>query len=115
MIGLFLICIILYGVLGLPALFYAKRRNALFWSDIGLPIFVVVFWVAVTASGYGHQSLSHVVEVPISLAFSLIVINTRVFVVDKFKKNFKNNSYVALGLSLLFVFLLRTFMPYLPE
>ena len=83
---LFLICIVLYGVIGLPAYIYAKRRNAIFWSDIATPILVVSLWVAITATGYGHQSLSHVVEVPIALVFSLIALRTRVFVVDKYNK-----------------------------
>ena len=115
MIALFLICIVLYGVFGLPAFIYAKRRNAIFWSDIATPILVVSFWVAVTASGYGHQSLSHIVEVPIALVFSLISVNTRVFVVDKYNKNYRSNSYIVLGISIAFVFILRTFMPYMPE
>jgi hypothetical protein len=94
---------------------HAKRRNALFWSDIGLPAFVVIFWLSVTASGYGHQSLSHLVEVPIALSVSLIFLYSRVFIFDRYKLDFRHNSYIALGASLLFVILLRTFMPYLPE
>lgn len=115
MIALFVVSILLYGVIASLACIYARRRNALFWSDISAPILVILFWVTVTASGYGHQSLSHVFEVPIALIFSLVVLNTRVFVVDRYSKNYRNNSYIALGLSLFFVLLLRTYMPYLPE
>ena len=115
MLALVLICVVLYGVFGLPAYIYAKRRKAIFWSDIATPILVVAFWVAVTASGYGHPSLSHILEVPIALMFSVIVMNVRVFVVDKLILNCKINSYIALSISLLFVFLLRSFMPYMPE
>ncbi len=94
---------------------HAKRRNALFWSDVASPILVVVLWVAITASGYGHQSLSHIVEVPITLLCVLMLLYFRVFMLDRYYENYRYNSYMIFGLSLLIVFLLRTFIPYLPE
>ena len=115
MIILIAICLLLYGALGTVAGVYAKRKNALFWSDVASPILVAVLWVAVTASGYGHQSLSHIVEVPIALLCALVLLYFRVFIVDRYNENYRYNSYAVLGLSLLFVFLLRTFMLYLPE
>ncbi|MGB2709719.1 MAG: hypothetical protein WBC41_16405 [Pseudoalteromonas nigrifaciens] len=115
MIALFLICILLYFALAAVAYIFARRRNAIYWSDLALPIVVVAEWIAVTASGYGHQSLSQVIEVPIALLFSLVAFNLRVFVADKFMPNYKINSYIVLALSILFVLLLRTFMPLLPE
>ncbi len=115
MITLIAICLLLYGAQGTVAFVHAKRKNALFWSDLASPILVVVLWVAVTASGYGHQSLSHIVEVPIALLCVLMMLYFRVFMLDRYYKNYRYNSYMVLGLSLLFVFLLRTFIPYLPE
>ena len=115
MIILLAFCLLLYGVLGAVAFVFARRRQALFWSDIASPILVVVLWVAITASGYGHQSLSHIVEVPIALLGALVLLNFRVFVLDRYHERYRQNSYFMLGLSLLIVFLLRTFMPYLPE
>ncbi len=115
MIELFIIAIIIYGILASVAYFYAKRRKTLFWSDIGTPIFVILIWIAITAMGYGHQSLSQVIEVPIALMISLVIFNLRVFVIDKYNQNYKLNSYTALGISLIFVFLLRSFMPFIPE
>lgn len=109
------ICLLLYGILGAVAVARAKRKNALFWSDIASPILVIVVWVAVTASGYGHQSLSHLVEVPIALLCALVLLYLRVFVADRYSENYRYNSYAMLGLSLLIVFLLRSFMPFLPE
>jgi hypothetical protein len=97
------------------AYLYAIKRSAIYWSDLILPIAVVGGWVAITASGYGHQSLSHVIEVPIALLFTLVAFNLRVFVVDKFMEDYRKNSYTVLVLSLLFIFLIRTFMPFLPE
>ena len=94
---------------------YAKKRKALFWSDVGLPIFIVLLWYILARSGYGHQSLSQFVEIPIALIVSLIFLYLRVFIVDRYTFNFRHNSYMLLGISLFFLFLLRTFMPYLPE
>ncbi len=115
MIILIAICLLLYGALGTVAFVHAKRKNALFWSDVASPMLVVLLWVAVTSSGYGHQSLSHIVEVPITLLCVLVMLYFRVFVVDRYNRNYRYNSYAVLGLSLLFAFLLRSFMPYLPE
>ena len=115
MIALFLICILLYVAFATVAYIYAKKRDAVYWSDLVLPMVVVGGWIVVTASGYGHQSLSHVIEVPIALLFALVAFNLRVFVADKFMPRYRNNSYIVLVLSILFILLLRTFMPYLPE
>ena len=115
MIVLFIILLIIYWVLGAVGLVYAKRRKALYWSDVVTPVLIIIFWVGVTSSGYGHQSLSHIVEVPIALVISLVLFNIRVFVIDRFSINYRFNSYSVLGVSLLSVLLIRTFMPYLPE
>lgn len=115
MVILIAICLLLYGALGTVAFVHAKRKNALFWSDVASPILVVLLWVAVTSSGYGHQSLSYIVEVPITLLCVLVVLYFRVFIVDRYNRNYRYNSYAVLGLSLLFAFLLRSVMPYLPE
>ncbi|WP_196140156.1 hypothetical protein [Aliikangiella sp. G2MR2-5] len=115
MIQLGTIFILLYAGIATIAWFKAKKRNALFWTDISAPILVVVFWVIITSFGYGHQSLSHFVEVPIALLFSLIALFVRVFILDNYSKKYRRNSVLVLALSLMFVFVLRTFMPYLPE
>jgi hypothetical protein len=112
---LFVFSIFIFWLLAFFAYVHAKRRNALFWSDIGLPAFVVIFWILLTVSGYGHQSLNNFVEVPIALSVSLVFLYSRIFVIDRYKISFKKNSYIVLGISLFFVILLRTFMPYLPE
>jgi hypothetical protein len=111
----FFIFILIYAVFASLAWINARKRSALYWSDLCPPILLPLFWVAVTSSGYGHQSLSHIIEVPIVLFFSLLLLNVRVFVVDRYKKNYKVNSYVVLFFGLILVLLLRTFMPYLPE
>ena len=115
MIEAFFIFILIYAAFASLAWINAKSRSALYWSDLCPPIILPLFWGAVTSSGYGHQSLSHIVEVPIVLISSVLLLNVRVFVVDRYKKNYKLNSYFVLGLGLILVLLLRTFMPYLPE
>jgi hypothetical protein len=109
------VCVLFYFILALATLISAKKRQALIWSDLATPILVVAFWFLVTSSGYGHQSLSHLIEVPIALAISLVLLNVRVFAIDKFSDNYMLNSYSILLLSLVATFLLRTLMPYMPE
>lgn len=115
MITVFAFCLLLYAVVGSPAFIHSGRGGRLYWSDIATPVFVVALWVFVVASGYGHQSLSHFVEVPIALGVALGLFYGRVFIIDRFSDRYRINSYVVLGVSLLCVVLLRTFMPYLPE
>lgn len=107
--------LLLYILLGIVAYNYASRKKTLFWSDIISPILVTILWLFLTGIGYGHQSLSHIIEFPIALLCILILLYLRVFIIDRYSKNHRYNSYSFLGLSLLIVFLLRTFMPYLPE
>ena len=110
-----ILCVVLYLLLASLTAIHARKKNALYWSDAGLPIIVLAFWVAVTASGYGHQSLGHIIEVPLALLFALILFKIRVFVADKYLHNWRINSYVVLALSLIFVLGLRSLMPLLPE
>ncbi len=115
MIELLIVCALLYVALTSVAYIYARKRGAIYWSDLVLPVAVVCGWVAITVSGYGHQSLSHFIEVPIALLFSLVAFNLRVFAIDRLTTDYRKNSYIVLALSIFFVFLLRTFMPFLPE
>ena len=115
MIVLFSACIFLFVICSLVAYFFARKRNAIYWSDFILPFVVVFGWVAMTVAGFGHQSLSHVIEVPIALLFTFVIFNLRVFVIDKYSMNYRRNSYIVLLLSIVFIFLLRAFMPFMPE
>lgn len=115
MIELFIASLIVYGLLSSVAYVNAKRKNSLYWTDIFLPIVVVLFWIALTMLGYGHQSLSHVIEVPIALFVVAVLFNAKVFFLDNRSKESKRNSLIVFGIGLLIVIALRTFMPYLPE
>ncbi|MEC6814550.1 hypothetical protein [Photobacterium toruni] len=108
------ICFLYVSLASLPWV-NAKRRSALYWSDLCLPIVLLLFWIFLASIGYGHQSLSNLIEIPISLIVGLLLLYVRVFIVDRYSKQFKQNSYIILGLCLFFVLLLRTFMPFFPE
>ena len=97
------------------AFIHARRRDTIFWSDYASPVFAVALWLSVTASGYGHQSLSHLVEIPIILLFSCLIFNSRIFVFDNLFGNPRCNSYFSLAIILVFVLVIRTFMPFIPE
>ncbi|PSU01474.1 hypothetical protein C9J51_06430 [Photobacterium iliopiscarium] len=115
--GLLIFGLILFIYVGVASLAWvnAKRRNALYWSDICLPIVLLLVWTCLVSVGYGHQSLSHLIEIPILLMVSIIFLYVRVFIVDRYREQFKQNSYIVLGLGVFFVLLLRTFMPFLAE
>lgn len=115
MIDILLILVLFYMVLASYAWAKAINTDRLYWSDIFLPFGAFVFWFVLTSLGFGHQSLAHLFELPIILIFSLIILYLRVFIFDKYKKNYRLNSYLTVCMGLIFVFLLRTFMPYLPE
>ncbi len=115
MIELLVILIFAYGIFASFAWLRAHKRNALYWSDICPPLVLPLLWVVITSSGYEHQSLSHLIEVPIVLIISVLLLYLRIFVLDAPQRNSKMNSYLTLGFSIILVVLIRTFMPYLPE
>ena len=112
---MFIAGLLLYAVFVCLMVLVAFKRETLSWVDFALPAIVIVFWVALVASGYGHQSLSHVIEVPIALIFALAFFIVKIFVGDKLFPHSKRNSYLVVVLSVIVVFLLRTLMPFLPE
>jgi hypothetical protein len=93
----------------------ANKRNTLYWPDLASVILLPTFWFLVTGSGYGHQSLSHLIEAPIVSMFGTVSLYFRVLIVDRWATNSMFNSYLNLLTGLIFVVLLRTFMPFLPE
>ena len=108
--GYILICTFIFWLLSAFAYVDAKRRNALFCSDIWLPAFPVVFWMFLIELSYADHNLVYYIEIPIILVASLIILYLRVFFIDKHKLNFRYNSYMVVGASLLFVILFKTFM-----
>jgi len=74
-------------------------------KTIGLIIVPQAIWYTLTAFGYGAQSLSNLIEIPIILLVSIIsALQIK-----------KINYPYLIGFMILFSFLLRTFMPLIPE
>ncbi|MCY4329302.1 MAG: hypothetical protein OXC48_04365 [Endozoicomonadaceae bacterium] len=115
MLTLLLISLFVYVTFVSLAWVRAKARHALFWSDLAAPIVIVSFWMLLAEIGYGHQSLAHIIEIPLALLCSVVALNIRVFIIDKYKKNYLINSYITLSVCVVIVFLLRTCMPFMPE
>jgi hypothetical protein len=105
----------LYFIFVCAILVTAQKKKTLSWVDLTLPVVVMVSWFILVISGYGHQSITHIVEVPFALTISLVLFIAKVFIFDRFFPNTKRNSFVVVILSVTTVFLLRTFMPFLPE
>jgi len=83
--------------------------------DVILPLIAVFFWVLVTSLGYGPQSMSHLIEAPITLIFVIILVVIKIRFMDEIYLNKTRNTVIAYGISIMFVILLRSFMPFLPE
>ena len=92
-----------------------KKGKVRLWFDIALPLLSVFFWVLITSSGYGPQSMSHLVEAPITLLFVIILVVIKIRFIDEIYSNETRNTFIAYCISIMFVILLRSFMPYLPE
>ncbi len=72
---------------------------------LSIIILPMLFWLGLVYLGYGAQSLSQLIEIPIVLIGSVVIWG----VLDKY------DIYKIIGAILLFVFLLRTFMPQIAE
>ena len=85
------------------------------WFDVILPLLAIFFWVLITSSGYGPQSMSHLIEAPITLFFVTILIVIKIRFIDEIYANETRNTVIAYCISIMFVILLRSFIPFLPE
>ena len=115
---MFFLCslsILTYALLSIIAVVYAKKKSAFFATDILQPFIMISLWIFLAALGIGHQSLSHMIEIPLLLAISLVILYLRVFLIDRYFSNYRKNSLVAFICMLLLTILIRVFMPYLPE
>lgn len=93
----------------------AYQSKRLYWTDWATPILAVVFWFVLTANGIGNQSLSHLVEIPISLVLALGLFYLRLDLLDDLSSAYRINSWVYLLVTLLAVLLLRLYMPYIAQ
>ncbi len=70
-------------------------------------ILPTTFWFILMFLGFGHQSLSHIIEIPI--IFSLSVFGVL------FHSEEKYNTTKTLIILFILTFLIRLWMPFLPE
>ena len=66
------------------------------------PLFM---WLSFVYMGYGPQSLTNMIEIPIVIVGSIIIAGFL----------YKQSTYKIFGAIFLFVFILRTIMPQIPE
>lgn len=102
----------LYFMLASYGIYQARKKQSLYWQDIASPFITVAGWTILTALGYGHQSLSHFIEVPLSLLGLLVIFYLKIWGLTKL---FTDKPWLLPLTGLFIAVLLRTFMPYLPE
>lgn len=115
MIAVFIPFILFYFLLSIPALYKAHKKNELFFIDIIQPFVFVLIWLGITMLGIGDQSLSNVIEVPIILVISLIVLYVKTYIIVKSSITSKQNLYNSFFIMVVFLVAIRLFMPSLPE
>jgi len=102
-------------MLCLPAYLSSRKRgNESRWFLFSsLP--ALALWIGLAASGYGAQSLSNIVEVILIIIAAVVMSYMKVLVIDrKFHKPVQT-TYTMMAILAVVTFLLRTFMPNLPE
>ncbi|CAA9372973.1 MAG: hypothetical protein AVDCRST_MAG89-4751 [uncultured Gemmatimonadetes bacterium] len=98
-----------------PAWVYAWRRGTLWFWDPYLPAAAPVFWAVLASAGVGHQSLSHLLELPIVVVAVAMIYSVRVFVLDQRSESPNVTAAATAALAMAVPLLVRLFMPYMPE
>lgn len=98
-----------------PAYCASRRRGPESRLLVVAPVPAVVVWVAVTASGYGAQSLSNIVEVFAIFGLGVVLAYLKVFVVDPSRGRTRESTYWLMALLVMLALVLRATMPVLPE
>jgi hypothetical protein len=111
----FPILLILACILSIPAYSLSKRRGTeskwiLFLSGPAL-----VVWFFLTATGYGAQSLSNIVEVIWLIGAGIFLSYAKVIIIDKRIHKPVVTTYVLVVILVICALLLRSFMPSIPE
>ena len=112
---MFIILLIILAMLCLPAYLVSRRNgNESKWFLVSaLP--AIALWIGLTATGYGAQSLANIIEVFLVLLATVIMSYLKVFLIDPKLHKPKQTTYIMMGVLIITVFVLRTFMPSLPE
>ena len=115
MILMFPVSLIILGMLCMPAYLVSRKKgNESKWFLVSaLP--AIALWIGLTATGYGAQSLANIIEVFWVLLATIVMSYLKVFLIDPKLHRPKQTTYIMMGVLIIVVFLLRTFMPSLPE
>ena len=98
-----------------PAYTVSLRRGEESRLLVVAPVSAVAVWVALTAFGYGAQSLSNIIEVFAIFALGVVLAYVKVFVFDKDRGGARVSTYCLVALLVALAIVLRTIMPILPE
>ena len=98
-----------------PAYSASRRQGAESRLLAIAPVPAVIVWAAITASGYGSQSLANIVEVFAIFGFGVILAYVKVFVVDKAYGEARVSTYSLVVLLVVLALALRATVPNLPE
>ena len=112
---LFPALLVIGAVLIFPAYLVSLRRGNETWWLLFVAAPGVALWVVLTAWGYGPQSLSNLVEVLILTAAGAALSYVKVFALDPMAGAPRKNTFLIMAALAAGAFLLRTFMPLLPE
>jgi hypothetical protein len=112
---MFPVLLLLVGMLCTPAYLVSRRKGdeSKWFLVASLP--AIVLWIGLTGTGYGAQSLSNIIEIFWLLLATVVLCYLKVFIVDRKVRKPKQATYSMMALLTLGAFLLRTFMPVLPE
>lgn len=111
----FPVLLLIAGALCFPAYLVSRGRGGESRWLLFASLPAIAVWVLLTGFGYGPQSLSNLIEVFGLLAASIVLCYLKVFLLDRQMGNPKQTTYLLMALLVLGAFLLRTFMPLLPE
>lgn len=94
---------------------YARRNGTLWFWDPFLPAAAPLFWAVLADMGIGHQSLSHLLELPIVVVAVAMIYSVRVFALDRRSESLNVTAAVTAVLAMSVPLLVRLFMPFMPE
>ncbi len=98
-----------------PAYSVSCRRGPESRLLVVAPLPAVAVWMAVTATGYGAQSLSNIVEVFAIFGLGVVLAYVKVFAIDTVRDGARASTYWLAGLLVVLALVLRMTMPVLPE
>ena len=110
-----LFLVVLSCALIYPAYSASRRQGDESSLIVVAPVPAVVVWGAVTAAGYGAQSLSNIVEVFAVFGLGIVLAYVKVFVIDRGRGRARASTYWLVGLLVVLALVLRVAMPVLPE